>query len=176
MNAFFYDSWIIILEFLIPGIFLGIIYDIFRFFRIARNDHTHNIRQKLKNRFSKKNISDNKKSTTKEIPESIIVFIEDIVFFMIVAITETLAFFHLNNGEIRICYLAASVIGFFAYQKTLGNLIIFFSKKILYFIRKIIYLIICIVLIPSFFFLRISRKLFWKISKSKKDDQTTNKI
>jgi hypothetical protein len=168
MIAFFYDSWIVILKFLILGIFLGAIYDIFRFSRIARNDPTYNIKQKIKKRFFPNNTSDNKKTRSKQISESIIIFIEDILFFIVVAITEILAIFHFNNGEIRICYLIISAIGFFVYQKTIGNLIIFFSKKTLHFLRKIIYIVVCIVLIPLCFFLRISRKLLEKICKSKK--------
>ena len=157
MNAFFYDSWAIILKFLIPGILLGAIYDIFRFFRIARNDHTYNLKQAIQNRFSSKTDFDVKKRTT--LSESTILFVEDILFFIIVAITEILAFFHLNNGEIRFFYLLVSVVGFFVYQKTIGNLIIFFSKKTIYMIRKVLYFVSCVILIPSIFFLRIFKKL-----------------
>ena len=160
MNTFFYDSWIVILEFLIPGIFLSVIYDIFRFFRIARNDHTYNLRQAIQNRFSSKNDSGDKEKTIKWFSESTILFVEDILFFIIVAITEILAFYHLNNGEIRICYLVTSVVGFFVYQKTIGNLIIFFLKKALYIIRKTLYLVACLILTPSIFILRIFKKLF----------------
>jgi hypothetical protein len=176
MIAFFYDSWIVILKFLIPGIFLGTIYDFFRFSRIARNDPAYSVKQKIKDRFFPNSKSDNKKTNSKQNSESIIIFVEDVLFFIVVAITEILAIFHFNNGEIRLCYLIASAIGFFVYQKTMGKLIIFFSKKILYFIRKIIYLIVCIVLIPSFFFWRISRKMFLKIHKRKKDGQTSTQI
>ena len=69
---------------------------------------------------------------------------EDILFFVIVAITEILATYHINEGEIRIYGLMISAIGFFVYQKTLGRMFIFFSKKILYLIRMIIYLILSI--------------------------------
>ena len=41
MNDFFYDSWISILKFIIPGIFLGAVYDIFRLLRISGNDKTN---------------------------------------------------------------------------------------------------------------------------------------
>ena len=168
MNTFFYDSWDVILNFLIPGIFLGAIYDIFRFCRIARTDHTYNIKQKLKNRFFIKNDSDNKKTNEKHF-EPTIVFIEDILFFIIVAVTEILALFHFNNGEIRICFLIVSATGFFVYQKTLGNLIVFFSKKILYFIRKTMYLLICIVLTPVLFIFKIFKKSLCKNMQKKKN-------
>lgn len=167
MNIFFYDSWDVILKFLIPGVFLGAIYDIFRFCRIARNDNDYNIRKKLKNRFFIKNKADDKKVKEKHF-ETAIVFIEDTLFFIIAAITEILAFFHFNNGEIRICCLVVSSVGFFIYQKTLGNLIIFLSKKTLHFIKRIIHLMVYIVLIPVLFLTRNSKKLFCKIYRSKK--------
>ena len=172
MNAFFYDSWAIILKFLIPGILLGAIYDIFRFFRIARNDHTYNLKQAIQNRFSSKTDFDVKKRTT--LSESTILFVEDILFFIIVAITEILAFFHLNNGEIRFFYLLVSVVGFFVYQKTIGNLIIFFSKKTIYMIRKVLYFVSCVILIPSIFFLRIFKKLFRKRYPKIRKTQSNN--
>lgn len=174
MNAFFYDSWAVILKFLIPGILLGAIYDLFRFFRIARNDHTYNLKQAIQNRFSSKNDSDVKKRTQKQFSESTILFVEDILFFIIVAITEILAFFHLNNGEIRICYLVVSVVGFFVYQNTIGNLIIFFSKKTLYIIRNVLYFVSCVILIPSIFFFKIFKKLFRKRYPKSRKSQSNN--
>ena len=169
MNTFFYDSWDVILKFLIPGMFIGAIYDIFRFCRIARNDHAYNIRQEIKNRFFTKNEPSDTKTNEKHF-ESAIVFIEDTLFFIIAAVTEILAFFHFNNGEIRICFLIVSVAGFFVYQKTLGNLIVFFSKKILHLIRKTIYLLICIVLIPVLFILKIFKNSFRKICKKRQSN------
>ena len=164
MNGFFYDSWIVILKFLIPGIFLGLVYDIFRFARISRNDYTHSI---------KKFSSDDKKGTT-HFSEATMLFIEDTLFFIIVAITEILAFFYFNNGEIRICCLILSAVGFFAYQKTIGNLIIFFLKKTLHIIRKILYLVICMVLSPAIFFLGIFKKLFLKRYPKVEETQSNN--
>jgi hypothetical protein len=41
MNEFFYDSCTLILKFSIPGIFLAMVYDIFRLIRIGRNDLNH---------------------------------------------------------------------------------------------------------------------------------------
>ena len=142
MNDFFYDSWISILKFIIPGIFLGAVYDIFRLLRISGNDQTNSAFKAIGDRYFP-----NRKKSARKFSDTAIVFIEDILFFVIVAITE---------GEIRIYGLLISAIGFFAYQKTVGRMIIFFSKKILYLIRKIIYLIACLILTPVLF---VSRNL-----------------
>lgn len=169
MIDFFYDSWIVILRFIIPGVFLGMIYDFFRLIRISRNDRTYSVINAIKIRFLQKSDLDNEKAQRRT-SEFLIVLIEDILFFVIVAITEVLAVFHFNNGEIRIYCLSISLIGFFAYQKTLGNLMISFSKKILYLIRKTAYIIICVILTPIFFFLKQSKKLF-NIHRIKKKNQ-----
>lgn len=177
MTEFFYDSWLVILEFLIPGIFLGVVYDIFRLSRIARNDKTFHVTEAIKKRFFSQSTARVKQL---KIAEPWIVFIEDIVFFLIVAVTEILATYHINNGEIRIYCLLISAIGFFAYQKTLGRTVIFFSTKILYLIRKTVYIITCVILTPPFLILKQIKKLFraihlkrkQKLMNSRKDIRT----
>lgn len=166
MIAFFYDSWIIVLEFMIPGIFLGGVYDVFRLLRIARNDKTFKVIDAIRSHFFVKPIIFPKRF---KISESWIVFIEDISFFLIVAITEILATYYINNGEIRIYCLLISVIGFFSYQKTLGKLIIFFSTKILYLIRKTVYIIACVLLTPLFHISKQMKKIFSAIYLTRKN-------
>ncbi|MBQ8496869.1 MAG: hypothetical protein IJ489_05360 [Clostridia bacterium] len=85
---------------------------------------------------------------------------------MIVALTEILMLFQLNGGEIRIYCLLFSAIGFVIYQKSIGNLLIFLSKRIIYFIRRILYILACAILIPSFWIIRILKKLISFIRKS----------
>ena len=163
MIAFFYDSWTVILKFLIPGIFLGAVYDVFRLIRISRNDQTNSVKKAIRDRYFP-----NKKRNHKiKMAETVLVFIEDILFFIIVAVVHILATYHFNDGEIRIYSLMISALGFFVYQKTLGRLILFFSKKILYLIRKIIYMIVCMVLTPLFFLLRSFRKLTVSIRRKR---------
>ena len=174
MTAFFYDSWITVIEFLIPGIFLGAVYDIFRLIRISRNDSTHSVGKAIQKRFFQKSDSMNDKQEKTRISEFIIVFVEDILFFTIAAITEILALFYINAGEIRIYYLMISAIGFFAYQRTFGNIVLFFSKQLLYLIRKIIYFIACFILIPSFFFVKKSRSIFDAIVTKRKKCKKNN--
>jgi hypothetical protein len=168
MISFFYDSWIIILKFLIPGIFLGMVYDMFRLFRIAGNDKTYSVINAIKNRYFSK-IHFNKK-TRRHISDAIFVFIEDVLFFLVVAVTEILATFHFNHGEIRIYCLLISAIGFFIYQKTIGRLVVFFSRKTLYLIRKIIYWIVCLILTPTFYILRFSKKLISFLFRKRHSD------
>jgi hypothetical protein len=171
MIDFFYDSWISILKFFIPGVFLGAVYDIFRLLRISRNDATNSAVKAIGDRYFP-----NRKRSDRKLSDTALVFMEDILFFVIVAITEILATYHINEGEIRIYGLMISAIGFFVYQKTLGRMFIFFSKKILYLIRRIIYLIACLVLTPVVFIsrhlgdLRIKRKIKKQVIKNTRKD------
>lgn len=162
MIAFFYDSWVTVLKFLIPGAFLGIIYDIIRLFRISRNDPTNSVRQAIFERYFSK-----RKKSRIHISDTLIVFFEDVLFFLIVALTEIIANFHFNDGEIRIYCLLISMVGFALYQKTIGRLVIFSFKKILYPIRKLIYLIACMILTPIFFLFNHLLKPIARIKRKK---------
>ena len=162
MTDFFYDSYLLILKFLIIGGFLGVIYDIFRFYRIARNDKTYCPIEVLKKRF---HLLSKPQRIKFQISDSAIVFLEDILFFMTVAMTETLMFFQFNGGEIRIYCLLASAIGFLVYQKTVGNLLIFLSKKILYLCRFLIYWILFLFFTPCLFAYKIIQKFFCFLKK-----------
>lgn len=158
MTDFFYDSYLLILKFLLPGIFLGGVYDIFRFCRIARNDKTYDPIEALQKRF----FSHSKIFKTKHKNRSydtVLIFIEDILFFIIVAITEILTLYQMNNGEIRIYGLFFSAIGFYIYQKTIGNLLIYLSKRILYGVRRILYIMGCILLVPAIFVFKIIKRI-----------------
>lgn len=157
MIHFFYDSYLMVLQFLIPGIFLGLIYDIFRIIRIMRNDSTQRLSEMIRKRFfSQEKEQPKKKIKNSQKRENILIFIEDIFFFLIVAVTEILAVYYFNDGEIRIYCLLFSAIGFICYQKTVGRLVISLSKKIVYFIRKIVYCFVCLILKPWF---AVSKKL-----------------
>lgn len=169
MTDFFYDSCALILKFLIPGIFLGIVYDIFRLFRIARNDKTYAPIPILQNRFFPDLIFE--KTTKKSFfSDTVLIFAEDILFFFLVAVTEVLTLFHLNGGEIRIYGLLFSAVGFFVYQKTVGNLLIFLSKKILYLFRRILYWIGYGVISPIFCLIKMIKRIasFFKNKQRKK--------
>ena len=150
MIHFFYDSWLMFFRFLIPGIFLGLVYDVFRIIRIGRNDQTQRLSEMLRKRFYPQKEEKKKRQKNLMRWECVLTFIEDIFFFLIVSVTEILAVYYFNDGEIRIYGLLFSAFGFFIYQKTIGRLVILLSKKILYLIRKIICFCICLILRPWF--------------------------
>ena len=160
MITFFYDSCEMFFKFFVPGIFSGMIYDIFRLNRIKRNFHSSSFTDIVKKRyFSEKTVSPVKKHNF----DNILIFMEDVCFFLIAAIAEVLAIYYLNDGEIRIYCLLFSVIGFFCYQKTIGFVIIFFAKKLLCWFRKIICFFVFLILDPIVFITRKIGKIFSSI-------------
>ena len=152
MNGFFYDSYQLILIFLLPGVFLGIVYDIFRILRISRASElsvSGALYDKIRPRKPLfRNTSRIFKTKSIKIADKVIVFIEDILFWLIVAVTEILFIFHNNGGEIRIYCLLSSILGFILYNRTLGRLVTMFAKQIIFLFRCLIYWVLYAIIYP----------------------------
>jgi hypothetical protein len=145
MNTFFYDSYQLILIFLCPGFFLGVVYDFFRILRIARTHEKEKILDSVHKHF--KGTEYCAKSDAKK-AENILVFTEDFVFCVVATLIEILLFYHLNDGVIRIYAILLSIIGFFVYHYSLGRILIYTSKRIINFVRRIIYFVLIAILTP----------------------------
>ena len=145
MNEFFYDSYQLILSFLIPGIVLGVIYDIFRVLRLARANTKGNICFRLKKHFE---LDTNDSSRKSKRNLNILIFLEDFIFCIIGAFIEILLFYHLNAGVIRIYAILISIIGFFIYQHSISYLIIHVAQYVICCICHLIYYMLIIVLTP----------------------------
>ncbi len=152
MNEFFYDSYELILIFFLPGVFLGLVYDLFRILRISRTASLSvcgafydKIRPRKPLFQSLARFSRKKSLKT---ADRILVFIEDILFWLIAAVTEILMIFHTNGGEIRIYCLLASVIGFILYHITFGKLVTFFAKQVIFLIRCLLYWLLYAIIYP----------------------------
>ncbi len=151
MNAFFYDSSDLFLKFFALGVCFGIVYDCIRIFRIGRNDTQYAVLDAIRKRYF--SVAEMKKKPI--FSHNWLVMVEDVFFFLVVAVAEILFIYHFNDGEIRIYGLVCSVFGFLVYNKTVGRLIIFISKKILYVIRRIIYWVLHILIAPFFAMFKI---------------------
>ena len=110
MNGFFYDSYQLILIFLLPGVFLGIVYDIFRILRISRASElaiSGGLYDKIRPRkplFG--SFSRVFKTKSVKIADKIIVFIEDILFWLIAAPKSFLFFIPMEEkSEFIVCLL-----------------------------------------------------------------------
>ncbi len=158
MIAFFYDSYILILFFLLPGIFLGAIYDVFRILRMARTDKGNGVLSRLYKHFGYTKPSSVPAEKRVDMLMSVLVFLEDILFCIIAALTEILLFYQMNDGVIRIYGLLLSFFGFYLYHISIGRLIIFFANRIIACSRYILYGISLIFSTPIVWLYRKTRK------------------
>ncbi len=166
MITFFYDSYRLILFFLLPGMGLGAIYDVFRILRIARTDSQGSVLSMLLAHFKIQKPMDIQSEQKKQKAEWYIVFIEDFIFCILASLTELLLFYHLNGGVIRVYAIFISVLGFVLYKITLGRLIMFLAKNMILIFRRVLYFLLCVALTPPIF---IGRRIhrFWKKQKNK---------
>ena len=118
--------------FLISGILVGLVFD---FFRILRKSFKH---------------------------PDIVIYIQDVLFWIITGIILLYLSFLFNDGEIRIFMILGSILGFFIYMFTVSKMIIKISVYIILKIKKIIYSILKTILIPIKYLIKIIRKIFSK--------------
>lgn len=146
MSTFFNSQIGIFLIYLIAGVLICLLYDIFRALR-----------------------------KTVKTPD-LVTYIEDTIFWILVAIFLIYLIFVLNSGEIRFFMFIAICLGGIVYYFTLSKYFVNISVHILTFVKIIVKKLLSILLIPLKLFLRINKKVkcivcinFKKIwSKSKK--------
>ena len=146
MSTFFNSQIGIFLIYLIAGVIICLLYDIFRALR-----------------------------KTVKTPD-LVTYIEDTIFWILVAIFLIYLIFVLNSGEIRFFMFIAICLGGIVYYFTLSKYFMNISVHILTFVKIIVKKLLSILLIPLKLFLRINKKVkcivcinFKKIwSKSKK--------
>ncbi len=110
----------------VVGVILGIIYDFFRTFRIIV---PHN---------------------------SILVMLEDILFFIIYIIILISFISAFARGQFRVFYILGNILGFILYFFTAGRIAVLIIRKLVYFIKSVL-----LFLLKPFFLLYITmRKKF----------------
>ena len=108
MNALFLEQIYIFFIFIICGVIIGIIFDIFRILR--------------------------KSFKTPDI----ITYIEDILFWIITCVLFAYTIFTYNNGEIRLYIFIGALVGILMYILTISRYFIKFCVKIIEIIKKVI--------------------------------------
>ena len=108
MNALFLEQIYIFFIFIICGVIIGIIFDIFRILR--------------------------KSFKTPDI----ITYIEDILFWIITCVLFAYTIFTYNNGEIRLYIFIGALVGILMYILTISRCFIKFCVKIIEIIKKVI--------------------------------------
>ena len=118
------------LIYLISGILIGILFDIFRI-----------LRKSFKT-------------------QDFVTYLEDILFWIFTGFFLLFVLFKFSNGEIRLYSLLGLVLGSICYMLTISKFFIKVNVKIITFIKKIIYKIISIVIFPIRLLLKLLQKIF----------------
>ena len=95
--------------FLANGIFIGVIFDIFR---VLRRTFKH---------------------------KDFLIYIQDVVFWILSGIILLYSTFNFNDGELRLFMIIGALLGFFIYLFTLSKLFIMINVKIILFVKKIFF-------------------------------------
>lgn len=162
-----YHLLIFVLYSLLVGAALGVVYDFFRILRISTE-----ISPKLR---AKLNLKTRKKRT--EFFKCAVIFIQDILFWLICSVAVTVFIYHVNNGRIRGIALICSLAGFFIYYNTIGRLVIYIAEYIILFIQMAIRAIYLITVKPLFGFTRLICRLIYNLyCKTSKKIYTEQRI
>ena len=138
--------------FLINGIIIGFIFDMFRVFRKSFRHKDY------------------------------IINIQDVLFWICTGIILLYSSFTFNDGELRLFMILSAFLGFVIYLLTLSKIIININVKIVLFVKKILGKIIKLIILPirkiffkPFTFLVINIKKSFKNLKLSKKEKITNK-
>lgn len=142
---------------LLLGAFFGLIYDIFRIIRIAISGvgigtnkpasakidelSSHIIAKSARGRKAKKN-------RVGEKLYDILVFIQDVLFFLIAAMLLTVFLYCFNFGQLRLYIYIGVFAGFLAYYNTVGRLIAAVSGLILSVVKLLIIFLVYSIITP----------------------------
>lgn len=119
------------------GFLVGFIYDLFRMRRMLWCPKNKRI-QKINN---------------------IIVFIEDVVFFLIISVVVCVFLFYINHGRARGLVIFIMLCGFFVYRKTIGRAVIYLYLRIIRLLRFVFVKIYIIFLKPLLIILELLCKI-----------------
>ena len=109
------QATVLILYSAVIGAVIGSLYDIFRMLRIALPERIRGTRA-----------------------ETVIVFFQDILFWIITSLIFIIFIYHANKGHARLIMIASACMGFAVYYITLGRVVIFFSDVIIGTVKKLI--------------------------------------
>ena len=130
MNQITINQAYLFMIFILNGIFIGIIFDIFRILR--KSFDTPNF----------------------------VTYIEDSIFWTVSALTVLYTLFIFNNGELRAYIFIGLFLGVALYMLFLSKTIVNVSVKIMLFLKKVIYNILKFIMYPIKIIWKIIKNIF----------------
>ena len=114
---------------LLLGFFAGFFYDFLRITRVFLGVHySRRAAKKIQNLHLP--LLKKRKRRRESRALGLVVFLEDLIFCLLVGVSLILLFYVANNGKIRFSALLVSGAGFLLYRGTLGRLMMVFSELI----------------------------------------------
>jgi len=160
---------LILLYSIIIGASLGIVYDIIRIQRVMIGvRYGHKTVKMLVNinlpligaRSVKPSAIKEKIKAIMRFLRTIIIFVQDIFFFIFAGLCVTVFVYHANYGQIRWFALFGLVLGFFIYYNTVGRAVMMFSEFIVFLIGALFSYIWHFIYVPVSFISRHTCRLF----------------
>ena len=129
----FYGTYSAFVNAALLGVFLGMVYDVFRILRISRMPYIV-----LAGKFYDIiKIPERKPWGVRffTVSDKLLTFAEDIVFWIIASAAEILFIYQVNGGAVRIYFIMCTFAGALLYFFTAGKITMFFSVRIIFLIR-----------------------------------------
>lgn len=142
---------------LLLGFFAGFLYDLLRITRVFFGVH-YSRRAAKRIRELHLPLLTQRKRRKESHALGVVVFLEDLIFCLLVGVSLILLFYAANNGKIRFSALLVSGAGFLLYRGTLGRLMMVFSEVIAFCVETAVRYAVFFLLYPI-------RKLFGWIRK-----------
>jgi hypothetical protein len=158
----FYGTYANFLNSALIGMVLGIIYDIFRILRIARQPYIMpegKLYELIKIPTKKIKPRKNKFRKIFIFSDNLITFAEDIIFWIIASFSMVLFIYHANGGVIRIYFIIFYFIGAALYFFTIGKITIYFSVRIIFLVRCLLYWSFYIIIYPVRLLFRLMKNI-----------------
>lgn len=137
MEISFASQFLVALISVVLGLFLGALYDVIRIIRALFGiSYVNKFTGKLKGirlPFIKNPLTKEKRGARAF--ENIVIFITDILYFLIVTLIMMVYIYHINSGTVRWYIFLGAILGLLLYYVTLGRLVISISEYIVFFLK-----------------------------------------
>ena len=163
MHVYLKDHFIFLTASFVVGLVLSFIYDMFRLIRIVRTRRyisKHPPSQVLSSLRLISFYEDQRKKTFNKKSELLFIFVEDILYSVIVCIFTLILVYGFNYGKIRLFSVVGMIFGFYAWRFTFGRLVIYICEYLIYLITVLLFY----VLFPFSFLIRKIKKVIYKFT------------
>ena len=157
------SQWLMLLCSLGVGIFLGVLYDIFRISRLFLTLPSECTSARYYRMLPRVRLFAGSKQITGDIdaePDAlsirlnnfavgVVAFVEDIMYFCLCGAIISVFLYNLNTGKVRGFVLIGAICGFAFYLLTIGRVTLFFGELIVFLIRSLARLVFLRLILPT---------------------------